>query len=436
MTLFCKKNSLESFIKRSIAPSGNFVSPARMFKTWQRVRCSLRHSSAHKCLRLAVFDVLAKELSARQGAESLKFFGSGKESLYRIFKNIRRLSDKKVVAISAYTCPEIAAAAVCAGFKVFPVDILEGTLDLNGASVSDSQCGSFAAVVLSNLYGMVDKLALWAERQEAHDFFIIDDACQSFLSTDGSFYVGCRPNTIGVMSFGRGKAYSCLGGGAVFFSRKAEENEGLRQLRRLIEDEERVVCGSLRRNVTEVLGLMLSFSYWLLERPSLYGLTEYLPYSHLGETTFSKGVICREMALVSALAALAQDEFLDAIKSNRTTNALLWSKGISQAAYVQPILNRHSSLENGDVVPNRYPVLCASAQVRQEVVMQLSSAGLGASFSYDKVLADFAGLRPHLVSEKCDVARDVAHRLFTLPVHAYVRESDIEKGCRIINECG
>ncbi len=387
---------------RKLAPAGGFPSPLGIFNAWLELKQILKGSS------LTAAAVLANRLCTRFSFSEVLPVCNGTEALYRLFQNASLGSKIGSVLMSAYTCPDIAYAAVKAGVKVIPLDIDSGTLEMR----LDRTLGSddVTAVVLSNLYGLPDSFSGFEKLVPRPQ--IIDDGCQSLLSSINGKHVGARTG-FGVLSFGRGKALCGIGGGAVLSTEPQNRNYGL---------EPTSYLGELR----DLLVLTLS---WALEHPLLYSIPTALPFLEIGETTIKERNFSKSPGLISILATLANLKTVDANAKHAVAIARGWHDRLPGLGLQEPFINRGFTFD-GSVVPLRYPILFADSERRKRVEKAL--ARFGGSVSYNKTLFDFPELVPHLVGDRCKEADSVSKRLLTLPTHKYVTERDMDAVQQII----
>jgi dTDP-4-amino-4,6-dideoxygalactose transaminase len=314
------------------------------------------------------------------------------------------------VAISAYTCPDIAAAAVMAGWEIIPLELdLETLLPAAGQEEFCKERG-INAVILSNLFGLPDDVARWRELF-GPELLIIDDACQGALSSDAGVPLGCRSGTWGVWSFGRGKAFGGPGGGALLAPKDCSI---------ALEAQFKGVQGVS----SETRDLFVAACSWLFERPQLFGLAAKLPFIGLGETHFCAEIPKRSISTVAASCLGAQVLCRDSARKIFRQN----SKSLKEALEgldVHVPLTRRSANEQKEVVLIRFPIILPSDKHRDAAFSALNRAGLGASVSYGRTLQSYQDLQGHLITNETPTAEQVARRILTLPVHRYVRGNDI-----------
>lgn len=337
---------------------------------------------------------------------SLSYCSSGKEALLILLRQIRERRNKRFVAVQAYTCPDIATAVVEAGFKLALCDVDYSTLRPRPETLTVAPADT-AAVILSNLYGLPDDLAAWSSFAE-EGAIIIDDACQGALSVVNGVAVGQRTGW-GVYSFGRGKAISGVGGGAV-----------------LMPTECVLVNGSGARNsswVSDARALIYWLGFRAFSHPLVYSIAERMPFLNLGATELHTAISQRAISRIELAAARAKlAEVTIEIEAMRR-NAAEYARCLSAELLVQPYLNR--DLLGSEVTPLRYPVLAKSGAARNELLGKLSNQTLSCPPGYPQVLAGYSELLNHIEFGKIDASREIAATLFTLPTHRGIERSMI-----------
>ncbi len=401
---------------RVLAPAGGFSSPKSIFKSWKK----LGHDHDHGQKR-DIFHLLEKRLREHFNSKKVVLTGGGKEALLQLFLTVKKRSEKSIVIMGAYTCPDIAAAAVRAGFRIYALDLKKDSLEMDVSLLSEEIMKQTCAVVLSNLYGLIDSLPLWLEYKKKYDFFLIDDACQGAFSKDGEHFVGARQETVGVVSFGRGKAICSVGGGAVICSDQQLELF-----------EERYSFITKKRSLCGFRDLFKGILFWVFEKPVLYFFPAHLSFLGLGGAIYQERFSEKTMNTYQALSALTQLEEKSERQAIFLEHTKKWASLLRDLPVRQPY-TKH--LDTQKAVLIRYPIIFQSAAKREAAWNKLEKKGLGVSQSYPQALSSYAELQPHLISTHTPVAEEIASTILTLPVHRYVQMSDMEEIVQVLKEC-
>ncbi len=165
-------------------------------------------------------------LSHRGAGESLlrdvfhpytpEYYSSGTAALAASIIAAIRLKgvDAPEVILPAYGCPDLVSAAVFAGAKTVLVDLVRDRpwMDLDQVSLHINT--HTVAVVAVSLFGIPERMEELRLVLDQHGVVLIEDSAQAFPRKPGA---GFWSGDLVVLSFGRGKPVSLLGGGAVLF---------------------------------------------------------------------------------------------------------------------------------------------------------------------------------------------------------------------------
>lgn len=330
------------------------------------------------------------------GMHQVAFFQSGTASLAAALREAtRRRASEPEVILPAYGCPALVAATRFVGAAPVLIDLEPDRPWLSLEALESACSPRTAAVVAVNLLGCGERIE--AIRSRIGDALLIEDSAQHLPEA------GPRGDLV-VLSFGRGKPLSVLGGGAVL-SPSAEVS----------------VTGEPPRR-DGALGHRLKLeAYNLLTRPLAYGVLERLPGLRIGETRYASldaiGPI-RESSLLRLWPNLERHRQ----RSRRVEEAV--AAVVSRAAGAAALVDLPRAC--GAAGPHlRYPILARDADHASALMSRL--AGRGVSRFYERALPEVQGVADRVtVRGALPHARDFAARLLTLPTHADVTKSDLE----------
>jgi hypothetical protein len=201
--------------------------------------------------------------------------------------------ETRPVALPAYSCYDVATAAVGAEVPLRFYDLDPGSLAPDSASFRRVLASGAGAVVVANLYGFPVDWDLVRDACEDEGVTLIEDAAQGL----GSSWRGREGGTFGdltVLSFGRGKGWTGGGGGALLV-REGRWNEA--------EGTEQSLSPPGR--LAGVRAAALALAQWGLGRPALYALPTALPGLALGETVYRPPSPRKAISAYQAAQALA-----------------------------------------------------------------------------------------------------------------------------------
>lgn len=352
-------------------------------------------------------EYLVDKLSAAYGAREVALTDSGTSALVLALNSVG--PPGTLVAMPAYGCVDLVAAAVGAGVRIILYDLDPSTLSPELESVETAIASGAKGVVVAHLFGYpadVSGVQTIADRFGAR---VIEDAAQG---TGGVLYnkVLGAFGPLTVLSFGRGKGVTGGRGGALLA---------------LDEESARRVSGHLQLKpaVRGWRDWFIAAAQWSLGRPNLYGVPASLPALRLGETIYRDAPAPREIsrsaaAMVPTALALSSPS----VAMRRATAEVYRGalQDVANASRIEPLTTGQSGFL-------RYAVIMDD-EARRE------SPRLGIYRSYPAPLFDEPAARPVLTTagqgyDHFPGARILARRLFTLPTHHLMSKRDIGDVC-------
>jgi len=349
-----------------------------------------------------------------------RYFVSGTAALAAAISAAVRLKGvtSPEVVLPAYGCPDLVSAAVFAGAKPVLCDLEPDRPWMNLDQLSAHISSQTVAIVATNLFGISERMNQLRPIAEQAGAVLIEDSAQAFPNrTETSLWDG----DLVVLSFGRGKPVSLLGGGAVLF-RGADLGDLLPER----DTQERAGQG---QRLSFRLKVML---YNLMISPRLYWIPQSLPFLHLGETRFHSlssidAIDTERLARLPTNVCAYQIDDMKAQKglASMLAELDLSTKGVIDLSAVCEIPTNRRLL--------RYPLL-VNAKARDGFYAELRRRGLGSSGMYPATLPGIAGLRELLAGQgPFPAAEAFAARILTLPTHNRVGSADIAEIRRVIS---
>jgi dTDP-4-amino-4,6-dideoxygalactose transaminase len=252
-----------------------------------------------------------------------------------------------------------------------------------------------AALVVTNLFGVPEPVGALRALLRSAGVALVDDAAQALGATSPEGPVGARGD-LGLLSFGRGKPLSGLGGGALVGGAGLD------------------TAAPARPRRGEALARALAYD--VARSPLVFRWLGHVPALHVGATifdpAFERGPIGGS-ALCLAAAALAR---FDEDTRGRVERASALADRLEAETSFRPIRPEAGTTA---VFP-RLGVLAATPRARDAALAELRD--LGATTLYQASLDALPDLRPKLAgAPTCPGARDLSARLLTLPTHAGLR---------------
>jgi hypothetical protein len=259
------------------------------------------------------------------------------------------------------------------------------------------------AIIGVDLFGIPERHALLRESAMREGCALIQDSAQGFPKRAGD---GAWVGDAIIVSFGRGKPVSLLGGGAVLCRERALAQTLCEVAVAAAGDDE----PHHGRRVK---------AYNLLRKPRLYWIPASMPSLHLGETRFEA------LDRITPMSPWLKRRIPPAVSAYRARGS-----GAERQYAAMPFARGIVDLARSCGVPasvplSRYPLLLPDAEGRDRVWAELEPHGV--SRFYGVALPEVAGLEAMLGPSRDDfpVARDFAARLLTLPPHDGVRQRDV-----------
>ncbi|HEY7860011.1 MAG TPA: DegT/DnrJ/EryC1/StrS family aminotransferase [Gemmatimonadaceae bacterium] len=343
---------------------------------------------------------LDAELRRAFGASGIALTDSGTSALVIALRATTPAGG--IVALPAYACVDVGAAALFASARVMLYDINPNTLSPDLESVERVLGNGARTVVVAHLYGYPADVPGVSALASAHGAAVIEDAAQGAWGSLSGTRLGAF-GPLSVLSFGRGKGMTGSGGGSLL-GIGARGREAL------------ALAGSLPGAPAGARALATAAAQWALGRPALYALPSAIPALHLGETIYHPAHEPCAITGVSASlvrAALARAEADLAVRRRNAEELVGAAAKVKSVRCITPISGG---------VPGylRLPIRVDAARSM--------SVALGIVRGYPDTLAELTELRSSLVgNEKIPGSLELQRTLVTIPTHAQLTAGDIEK---------
>ncbi len=360
---------------------------------------------------------LAEVLSSQHAAEKTLLVDSGTHALQiAVSLAMTRSARPPVVALPAYSCFDVATAAIGAGARVVVYDVDPESLGPDPDSLRLAfECGALAAVI-APLYGMPVQWDLIDQSAAEYDALVIEDAAQGHGASWHGSPLG-RHGSLSVLSFGRGKGWTGGIGGALLL-----RGDTLALLTSALADRE-APPGPLAT-------FARAAAQWALSRPLLYALPASLPWLHLGETRYRQPSVPREISRVAAGLLLGSRSASALEAQVRRANARVLDTAFESVSSVRRI----RPVPGGQPGYLRYPVRVPRGFAG--LADPARAARLGIASGYPASLAELPAVRNWLASVDrptvCAGAEELVRTLITLPTHSLVTREELESGVALI----
>lgn len=390
-------------------------------------------------------DRFETELKDYFGVQYCFLVSSGKAALSIILQALKDIQpERDEVLIPAFTCYSVPSSIVRAGLKVKLCDIDPDTLDFDFGQLSeilsqrspakgpnkpnkpngsnrhgrvdrfnqlhrlDERSNRLLAIIPTHLFGLPSDIERLRNLIDNPEIIIVEDAAQ----TMGGEWKGKKLGTMGDVSFfslGRGKALSTLEGGIILTDRADIADKIALRIHTLPK------YGITSLTILVIKSALLS----LFLHPSLFWLPKALPFLKLGETIYDPHFKIKKMTPFQA--GLAKDWLykIRRFKECRSVNIRQWAL----ATKTNHLCNYVS--QNGrqpDLL--RFPVRVGNTLLRKRILIESESRGLGIMTTFPDSIDGIQALGKIMKLGKSPVAKELAGKLITLPVHPFLTEND------------
>ncbi len=325
------------------------------------------------------------------------------------------------VVVPAYTCFTVPAAVVRAGLKLRLVDCAPASLSFDAESVAPHLGPHTLAVIVPHLLGFPIDLEPIARAAENSRTLVIDDAAQALGARHRGRAVGSGGH-LGILSFGRGKPLSALGGGAITSADP--------QIAALLEP----ALGDLAPApaIPAAARVLEAVAMSPLLGPGLYWLPARLPFLKLGSTTYDPAFPIRRLdSFRIALAARGLARLEAANRARRRIGEELARRLTSLSG-----LSFLANAPDSEAIHLRFPVLLETAALRERAYRALRAAGIGASRLYPAPVTAIPALTRNQPRSgaRFPRAEQLAERLLCLPTYPHIGEREVEVMTRTLAE--
>ena len=336
-------------------------------------------------------------------ADAVTLTGSGTQALELAIRSAWELAGPAVpsiVALPAFTCFDVATAAVGSGLSIALYDVDPDTLGPDPDSLRVLLESGVRIVVVPHLYGFpVD----WAELHALaarYGAVLIEDAAQGHGGTWRKHSLGSLAE-ISVLSFGRGKGWTGSQGGALLLRGARSSGNPGRALR----------PPSLR---AESRAVITAAAQWWLARPAWYWLPAAIPALGLGETRYHEPGPVRRMTRAAATMALCTRKAASTEAAARRWNGWELRARLPLSDRVRTV-RRQPDAEPGFL---RLPVRISGGWAGWDDKGR--AMGLGIAPAYPRTLNDLPAVREVLVGagKSWPGGAALTRELITLPTHS------------------
>ena len=374
---------------------------------------------------------LEDKLAAWLDVPFVQIEASGTAALVIALHSLKRLSPRRTVIVSAFTCPLIALAVQKAGLKLKICDISldDGLIDFDFAELSSMCAEDTLCILTTHIGGLPCDMEKTKQIAEVCGAFIIEDAAQSLGASRKSRSVGTAGD-IGVFSLTRGKGLTIFDGGVLI----AKDDKIRQSILSVTRDFSSPYSAARElKKVMQMIGYCLFYNpFWI----SILSSTNLFA----GFDTCSDISTCSE-AVAAKLSLYSPGEF-------RKLTAARSLPRLPQAVE-ENRLRAHSRLKRLRSIPNvkvlgdgsenqgswPFLFLIMPSQTEAESVLELfSNSGLGITQLYPFALPDYRHLNYPVPPTHTPFASSLAARSLTITNSLMLTETDFMQIASVIEK--
>jgi len=349
-------------------------------------------------------------------AQETVLLGSGTQALELAIRVATRVAGEQcAVALPAFSCYDVATAAVGARMRIALYDVDPGTLGPDLDSLAAALASGARIVVAAPLWGTpVD----WGAVERCAAPFgavVIEDAAQGHGAEWRGLPVGSF-GALSVLSFGRGKGWTGARGGALLVRRFPLDTAVAPPRATRLSSELRVVCSAVAQ--------------CLFGRPAVYGLPAAIPWLHLGETRYRDPVALQTMTRAAASLLERTLPLATREAAVRKQNAAALLASIPPSSRARPVTSPLGGRSGFLRLPLRLPGGLAGFSDPRTALR------LGVAPGYPATLATLRAVRERLTGRHgpWPGAQDLVRELVTLPTHSLVGTEERQTLLRVLEQ--
>ncbi len=309
------------------------------------------------------------------------------------------------VIIPGYGCPDLVAAALFAKLKPVIIDTDKDSPFYHPETLASSLTSNTIAVLAVNFLGITENIPALQSKllEQDHPAVIIEDNAQ-WLPEDNTLIPS---SPFSILSFGRGKPASLLGGGALLCKSNTDF-----ELAKTIPHSQ--------QSNSELQDIVKIHFYNQLIKPFYYQFLARNPLLNLGETVY------HPLQEIETLAQHKQERLASNLQAHhkrpRTTEESFGS--ILTNTEYQSLIELFPG-RSGRLL--RFPVLCRSKEARDHLLHTSNRLGLGCSAMYQTGMDQIKTIPQEVTIPTLPNSNHFADRLITLPLHQQVSARHIER---------
>jgi len=337
-------------------------------------------------------------------------FNTGTSALLFLLKYLKKCHpNKNQVIVPAYTCYSVPAAIEDSDLKILLCDLDVLTLDFNYDQLDTLINDKTLCVISTHYFGREINKKNLENIKNRKSLIIIEDAAQGGYSIDNL-------NTVSdyiVISTGRGKPISTVGGGYIITKKDNNNLSYIKKIYSIIPCQPAVVS-ALAVVKTIIVNIFLN--------PYLYSILSVLPALKLGETIYPKNIRLTKISKFQRM--LFNLEVNEDKKHTRSEVAKYYYEKLYKYSTIrQPLIDEIYKYN-----PIRFPIYlsCKVLELPRGQCKLLRKHGI--SRMYPNILSELNEIKSFCINynDNFPGAEYIVSRLVTLPTHSFLTRQDVK----------
>lgn len=357
-------------------------------------------------------DRLSAVLRRRYAADDAVLVDSGTSALQLALRIAGAScgSARAVVALPAFTCFEVASAAVGVDARIVLYDLVPQSLAPDPESLERALRAGARIVVVSALFGIPISWTALDAQLARHGAVAIEDAAQGHGASWRGRPLGAHAS-LSVVSFGRGKGWTGGRGGVLLMRGPVASSPAAKEWSARFRTTRSAIAS----------GALAAVAQWSLGRPALYALPAAIPALGLGATIYHPPAAPRAMDAFTAALVLATAQAADDEAAKRRCAACRWRESLTGLGGVRAI----DEPVDGAAGYLRFPLRVERGGAL--LASRPDARRLGIAPSYPTPLHELPAVRTRLetTAARYPGATTLARELMTLPTHSLLSPHDI-----------
>lgn len=365
------------------------------------------------------FEVEIKKVTGTSHALAVN---TGRTALTLALLALKQGETRNEVIIPGYTCFTVPSAIKRAGLRATLVDFAPESMQYDLTLLEKLNTTHTLAIILIYpfaMYSNPEPILAWAKSRKV---FVIEDVAQGFGLRHGIQMLGTLGD-IGIYSFSKGKTITSVRGGVAI----TNNNEIAARLNTQRENE----C-TAPGLVAELRIIFEAIVLWLFLSPSRFGLITKLPFVKLGETHYDPNFTLGRMSSTAAALAIRKTRILHHINNARAAIGRTLLLQLAESFKRGGIASTRES-ESEHSLFLRLVLFAKTQAERDRLLATGKSLGFSRMYGEPLCVIDDPALWAENGKQSTPVAEDFAHRMLTLPTHAYVAENDLREMVLILS---